>query len=203
MLLNIYVVLGMWKEVNRVRGLMKDKGVKKQSVYSWIEFGDKVYIFVGGGVFYSDVYKICLELKRISLYVKNIEFEDVVDFIFELICYGQLFFLFKQERFCFFRLENNSGRKEVWSLEFRKKYVDKRFKIDMCKYCLEFEVCNLEFGFWSLEFRVQILEWFFQLDKKNWLKLDLEGCLQNVFGDLCCTETESENGNFLIWSWIM
>ncbi|KAK1321816.1 putative pentatricopeptide repeat-containing protein [Acorus calamus] len=45
LLANMYAKNGMWEEKGRVRGLMKEKGLKKESGYSWIEVGKEMYVF--------------------------------------------------------------------------------------------------------------------------------------------------------------
>ncbi|KAF5207281.1 Pentatricopeptide repeat-containing protein [Thalictrum thalictroides] len=67
MMSNIYAAAGMWKEVIRVRVLMKDKGIKKQPGHSWIEFENKVHFFLGGDISHPDIDKIHLELRRLGL----------------------------------------------------------------------------------------------------------------------------------------
>ncbi|KAK1296966.1 Pentatricopeptide repeat-containing protein [Acorus calamus] len=48
LLANMYAKNGMWEEMGRVRGLMKEKGLKKESGYSWIEVGKEMYVFGAG-----------------------------------------------------------------------------------------------------------------------------------------------------------
>ncbi|KAH7861399.1 hypothetical protein Vadar_025616 [Vaccinium darrowii] len=55
---NIYAAAGRWKEVKRVRGLMKEQGVKKKPAYSWMETGNKVHFFVGGDVSHPNIEEI-------------------------------------------------------------------------------------------------------------------------------------------------
>lgn len=45
LLANMYAAEGRWEEMRRIRGLMKEKGLKKESGYSWIEVGKKVSMF--------------------------------------------------------------------------------------------------------------------------------------------------------------
>ncbi|PIA52036.1 hypothetical protein AQUCO_01000132v1, partial [Aquilegia coerulea] len=73
MMSNIYAAVGMWKEVVRVRGLMKDQGVKKQPGHSWIEFENRVHIFLGGDVSHPDIDKIHLELGWIGLQMTMVD----------------------------------------------------------------------------------------------------------------------------------
>lgn len=49
MLSNIYAAGGLWRKVSRVRHLMKENEVKKQTAFSWMEIDNTVHYFVGGG----------------------------------------------------------------------------------------------------------------------------------------------------------
>lgn len=70
---NIYAAAGMWKEVKRVRGLMKERGVKKKPAYSWTEIGDKVHFFVGGDVSHPNIEEIRSQLKKMGLQMTRME----------------------------------------------------------------------------------------------------------------------------------
>ncbi|KAG8047422.1 hypothetical protein GUJ93_ZPchr0008g11554 [Zizania palustris] len=72
MLSNIYAAAGMWSEVNRVRGQMKEKGVKKQPGHSWMEISDKVHMFVGGDASHPEMDMIISELRKISFHMHMI-----------------------------------------------------------------------------------------------------------------------------------
>nr|XP_029124303.1 pentatricopeptide repeat-containing protein At4g02750 [Elaeis guineensis] len=79
MLSNMYAAAGMWKEVTRVRILMKEKGVKKQPGYSWTEIGDRVHVFLVGDASHPDIGQILSELGRICLHMKFLDDEaDIV-----------------------------------------------------------------------------------------------------------------------------
>ncbi|XP_057541837.1 pentatricopeptide repeat-containing protein At4g02750-like [Amaranthus tricolor] len=73
MLSNIYAGLGMWKEVTKVRCLMKEKGVKKHNAYSWIEIGDQVHVFEGWAVSHPEIDEIYSQLKQIRLHMVTAE----------------------------------------------------------------------------------------------------------------------------------
>ena len=42
---NIYADAGKWEDVSRVRILMRDAGLRKQTAHSWIELGGKIHAF--------------------------------------------------------------------------------------------------------------------------------------------------------------
>ncbi|KAD7117539.1 hypothetical protein R6Q59_005846 [Mikania micrantha] len=48
MLSNIYAASGLWRKVTKVRLLMKENDVKKQTAFSWMEIDNMVHHFVGG-----------------------------------------------------------------------------------------------------------------------------------------------------------
>jgi pentatricopeptide repeat protein len=48
LLSNMYAEAGRWEEANRVRDLMKSRGVKKNPGYSWVQICDQVHAFVVG-----------------------------------------------------------------------------------------------------------------------------------------------------------
>lgn len=70
MLSNIYAATGKWKDVNRVRVLMKDQGVKKQRACSWVQIGNKIHCFLGGDAFHPNISDIHIALRRINLHMR-------------------------------------------------------------------------------------------------------------------------------------
>ncbi|KAK9950998.1 hypothetical protein M0R45_006460 [Rubus argutus] len=48
---NIYANAGMWEGVNRVRELIKERGLKKEAGCSWLQIGNRIHTFVAGGGF--------------------------------------------------------------------------------------------------------------------------------------------------------
>ncbi|XP_055829072.1 pentatricopeptide repeat-containing protein At4g02750-like [Solanum dulcamara] len=89
MLSNIYAEAGMWREVTRVRGLMKEHGIRKQPAYSWIEIENKVHYFLGADISHPRILEIRTALKQMNLQMKFQEkVLDFTDFYFldELNC---------------------------------------------------------------------------------------------------------------------
>ncbi|CAJ2677104.1 unnamed protein product [Trifolium pratense] len=70
MMSNIYAAAGKWKDVNRVRYLMKEQGVKKQTAYSWMQIENKLHCFVGGDPSHPNIDDIHDALRRITLHMK-------------------------------------------------------------------------------------------------------------------------------------
>ncbi|XP_020975485.1 pentatricopeptide repeat-containing protein At4g02750-like isoform X2 [Arachis ipaensis] len=70
MLSNIYAAAGMWKDVNRVRVLMKERGVKKQKAYSWMQIKNRIHCFVGGDPSHPNISDIHFALRMIALHMK-------------------------------------------------------------------------------------------------------------------------------------
>lgn len=70
LLSNIYAAAGRWKDVNRVRVLMKEQGVKKQRAYSSVQIGNKLHCFVGGDPSHPSIDDIHIALRRITLHMK-------------------------------------------------------------------------------------------------------------------------------------
>ncbi|XP_049380596.1 pentatricopeptide repeat-containing protein At4g02750-like isoform X2 [Solanum stenotomum] len=83
MLSNIYAEAGMWGEVTRVRGLMKEHGIRKQPAYSWTEIENKVHYFLGGDISHPRIREIHTTLKQMNLQMKFQEkVLDFTDFYF-------------------------------------------------------------------------------------------------------------------------
>lgn len=76
LLSNIYAASGMWGEVTRIRGLMKEQGVKKQPGYSWTEVANEVHLFLGGDASHPEIVRVKSELQRISLHMKTASDDD-------------------------------------------------------------------------------------------------------------------------------
>ncbi|KAL7600051.1 hypothetical protein Lser_V15G22428 [Lactuca serriola] len=73
MLSNIYASLGLWRQVTRVRSLMKENEVKKQTGFSWMEIGNTWHYFVGGDVSHFAITDIRMLVNQMYLQMKVVE----------------------------------------------------------------------------------------------------------------------------------
>ncbi|CAN7112498.1 unnamed protein product, partial [Brassica rapa subsp. narinosa] len=68
MVSNLYADAKMWDDVDKIREVMKQRGIKKEAGCSWVQVKDKIQIFVAGGGYEfrnSDEYKkLWLELQE-------------------------------------------------------------------------------------------------------------------------------------------
>lgn len=71
MLSNIYAEAGEWKEYERVRSVMKHKGLKKEAGCSWIEIDKVVHYFYGGDETHPLTQKILEMLKVVERRMKQ------------------------------------------------------------------------------------------------------------------------------------
>ncbi|KAK9289594.1 hypothetical protein L1049_007750 [Liquidambar formosana] len=67
LLCNIYASTGSWEQVARLRGLMKQRGIKKVPGQSWIEFKDRIHVFVAEDILHPEREKIYTILEELWL----------------------------------------------------------------------------------------------------------------------------------------
>uniref|UniRef100_A0A5K0XIN3 DYW domain-containing protein n=2 Tax=Nymphaea colorata TaxID=210225 RepID=A0A5K0XIN3_9MAGN len=70
LLSNMYAQVGRWEEVNALRCLFKQQGLKKNPGCSWIEINRMVHVFVGGDKTHQQSKEIYSLLKSLSLRMK-------------------------------------------------------------------------------------------------------------------------------------
>jgi len=89
LLSNIYVVLGRWDNVAKVRIMMKDRGLKKKPGCSWIEVKDKgmnkfwVHAFVGGDKSHPESDKIYAMLESLFRQMKDMGYVPNINFVLD------------------------------------------------------------------------------------------------------------------------
>eukprot|EP01018_Ginkgo_biloba_P034728 Gb_12554 [translate_table: standard] len=71
LLSNIYAVAGRWDDIEKVRKMMKVRGVKKQPGCSWIEVNKQVHTFLAGDRSHPQIQKIHAKLERLSMQMKE------------------------------------------------------------------------------------------------------------------------------------
>eukprot|EP01018_Ginkgo_biloba_P026308 Gb_39300 [translate_table: standard] len=68
---NICAAAGRWDDVAKVRSLMKNKGVKKEPGYSWIEVKNRVHSFLVGDTLHPQIEEIYETLERLDVKMKE------------------------------------------------------------------------------------------------------------------------------------
>nr|KYP71546.1 Pentatricopeptide repeat-containing protein At2g33680 family [Cajanus cajan] len=76
---SIYTALGKWEDVERVRGMMKARGVTKEPGCSWIELKSLTHVFVVGDNMHPQIDEIRLELKLLTNLMKDEGYQPLLD----------------------------------------------------------------------------------------------------------------------------
>nr|KYP40545.1 Pentatricopeptide repeat-containing protein At2g33680 family [Cajanus cajan] len=79
LLSSIYTALGKWEDVERVRGMMKARGVTKEPGCSWIELKSLTHVFVVGDSMHPQIDEIRLELKLLTNLMKDEGYQPLLD----------------------------------------------------------------------------------------------------------------------------
>ncbi|KAF8377781.1 hypothetical protein HHK36_031166 [Tetracentron sinense] len=83
LLSNIYATKGMWKEVDRVRDMMKMLGLRKNPGCSWIEVKNKVYTLLAGDKSHPQMTQIIERLTILSWEMKKSGYFPNTDFVLQ------------------------------------------------------------------------------------------------------------------------
>ncbi|CAB4268352.1 unnamed protein product [Prunus armeniaca] len=75
LLSSIYTALGRSKDVERVRSLMKLRGVSKEPGCSWIEVKSQVHVFVVGDEMHPQIENIRHEIRRLIKHMKDKDYQ--------------------------------------------------------------------------------------------------------------------------------
>ncbi|KAK9165579.1 hypothetical protein Scep_000770 [Stephania cephalantha] len=74
LLSNMYAEVGIWREVVKVRKMMRERGVVKQPGCSWIEINSKVHIFMAKDRNHPHRKRICDLLRTLRAQMKRVEY---------------------------------------------------------------------------------------------------------------------------------
>ncbi|GFP86623.1 pentatricopeptide repeat-containing protein at1g20230 [Phtheirospermum japonicum] len=83
LLSNIYASKGKWKEVNRVRDIMRDKGLRKNPGCSWIEVKNRVYMLLAGDKSLPQMDQILDKLSKLSMEMKKAGYLPNTDYVLQ------------------------------------------------------------------------------------------------------------------------
>ncbi|KAK7265113.1 hypothetical protein RJT34_32729 [Clitoria ternatea] len=84
LLSSIYTALGKWEDVERVRRMMKARGVTKEPGCSWIELKSLVHVFVVGDNMHPQIEEIRGELKLLTKLMKDEGYQPLSDSLPEI-----------------------------------------------------------------------------------------------------------------------
>ncbi|KAK2424281.1 pentatricopeptide repeat-containing protein, mitochondrial [Trifolium repens] len=79
LLSSIYTALGEFEDVERVRRMMKARGVNKEPGCSWIELKSLVHVFVVGDNMHPQIDEIRLELRLLTKLMKDEGYQPLLD----------------------------------------------------------------------------------------------------------------------------
>ncbi|XP_077210086.1 tetratricopeptide repeat (TPR)-like superfamily protein [Tasmannia lanceolata] len=71
LLSSIYSASGQWEDVERVRRMMRLRGVSKEPGCSWIELKSRVHVFVVGDLLHPKIQEIYVEVRRLTRHLKD------------------------------------------------------------------------------------------------------------------------------------
>ncbi|XAR69052.1 hypothetical protein NMG60_11000508 [Bertholletia excelsa] len=79
LLCSIYAAGGSWKDVARVRSLMKQRNVKKVPGQSWIEVKDSIHVFLAEDILHPERDKIYATLEELWLQMQGVDYVSFKD----------------------------------------------------------------------------------------------------------------------------
>ncbi|CAA0810681.1 Pentatricopeptide repeat-containing protein [Striga hermonthica] len=81
LLANLHAVTGNWRDRSRVRKLMEERKVKKETGYSWIEVKKKTYSFVAGDVSHPLSNKIYMKLGELNARLRDVGYKPDTSYV--------------------------------------------------------------------------------------------------------------------------
>ncbi|XP_062090851.1 pentatricopeptide repeat-containing protein At1g20230 [Humulus lupulus] len=80
---NIYATKGMWSEVDRVRDMMSQKGLRKNPGCSWIEVKNKLHMLLAGDKSHPQRKQIIEKLNKLSMEMKKSGYFPNMSFVLQ------------------------------------------------------------------------------------------------------------------------
>ncbi|KAF9620880.1 hypothetical protein IFM89_015121 [Coptis chinensis] len=74
---------GMWKEVNRVRGVMENLGLRKNPGCNWIEVKNKVHTLLAGDRSHPNMAQIIEKLEGLGMEMKKSGYRPDTNFVLQ------------------------------------------------------------------------------------------------------------------------
>lgn len=84
-LMNLYAVLNKWEDVDRIRTLMRARGLKNGHIWSWIQIKQTVHVFSARGKPHQDEGEIHFELYQLISEMKNLGYVPAIDCVYHNI----------------------------------------------------------------------------------------------------------------------
>eukprot|EP01018_Ginkgo_biloba_P003458 Gb_33545 [translate_table: standard] len=81
LLSNIYAAAGRWKDVTKVRTMMKERGLKKMPGCSWIEVDNKFHTFLAGDRLHLQSVEIYAVLESLAIQMKEAGYVPATNFV--------------------------------------------------------------------------------------------------------------------------
>ncbi|WOK99263.1 hypothetical protein Cni_G07975 [Canna indica] len=81
LLSNLYATSGKWSNVNKMRTMMRERGVKKTPGFSWIEANNKVHTFSVGDMMHPEKEKIYAFLEELDMKMKKEGFISATEMV--------------------------------------------------------------------------------------------------------------------------
>ncbi|KAL1290926.1 hypothetical protein HN51_059474 [Arachis hypogaea] len=80
MLSNIYAASGKFDDADKIRRIMKEKGLKKEAAHSWIELRDARHEFVAKDKFHPQIGEICEVNNKLVYHLKDAGYQPFSDY---------------------------------------------------------------------------------------------------------------------------
>ncbi|XP_065860233.1 pentatricopeptide repeat-containing protein At4g01030, mitochondrial [Euphorbia lathyris] len=89
LMMNLYAMSNRWEDMERIRDLMAEKGVRNREVWSWIQIDNTVHVFSAEGKPHQDEGEIYFELYQLILEMKKLGYTPDISCINQNIDEGE------------------------------------------------------------------------------------------------------------------